>query len=293
MIRERRPLGGEAIVRHTDPRYTEQIVTATLINVLTGDDLVHTGALFSPQTAARPLALLWVHGGGQNFYYPTYQLIGAATSACGYAFLSANTRGHDQNSRWDRFESSALDLVAWIDCLGALGYQQVVLIGHSFGGYRVASYQAERQDTRVRGLIIASTPVRKRSFFSQRPHYQERLEVAERMLAEGQGDQYMPMEYPQTAVSFVSFDRAQMDLYGLEGSESLLSRAGCPVLAWFGTEGREPSIGTAADLQLARASLPQGFPFETVLLKGSDHMYRGHEEEVAATISRWADCLTR
>src|SRR5207237_9288465 len=123
------------------------------------------------------------------------------------------------------------------------------------------------------------------------PHYQERLTLAEQMVAEGRGDQYVPMEYPQTAVSFVSFDRAAMDLYGLESGEPLLERAGCPVLAWFGTEGAEPTIGTAADLKLARASLPHGFPFETLLLEGSDHMYRGHEEEVAATIARWADRL--
>jgi len=38
-------------------------------------------------------------------------------------------------------------------------------------------------------------------------------------------------------------------------------------------------------------SLPPGVPFETRLLAGSDHMYRGHEEDVAATIAGWADTL--
>jgi len=277
------------MVLYTDRRYTEQMSTATLVHALASDEVFHTGALFHPLMAAKSLAMLWIHGGGQNFYYPTYLRIGAAVSAHGYPFLSANTRGHDQNSRWDRFETSALDLAAWIDRLGALGYPRVVLVGHSFGGWRVASYQAERQDPRVRGLIIASTPVRKR--FPQQPHYQERLELAERLVAEGRGDQYLPLEYPQTASSFVSFARAGMDLYGLESPDRLLDRVGCPVLAWFGTEGAEPTIGTAADLELARANLPHGFPFEALLLEGADHMYRGHEEEVAATIARWADQL--
>lgn len=278
------------MVRYTDPRYTEQDVTASLVNALTSDDLVHTGALFRPRVDdAKPLALLWIHGGGQNFSYPGYLRIGVAVAAYGYAFLSANTRGHDYNSKWDRYETSTLDLAAWIDRLGGLGYQQVVLIGHSFGGWRVACYQAERQDPRVRGLIIASTPLRER--FSQQPRYQERLDLAERMVAEGRGDQYLPLEYPQTAVSFVSWVHARLDLYGLDGPESLVVRAGCPVLAWFGTEGAEPNLGTTVDLELARARLPPGFPLETTLLDGCDHMYRGHEEEVAATISRWADTL--
>lgn len=273
-----------------DPRYTERVIAAELVHALTSDELIHTGALFRPSAeAAKPLALLWIHGGGQNFYFPTYLRIGAAMPAQGYAFLSANTRGHDHNSTWDRFETSALDLAAWIDRLGALGYQQVILIGHSFGGWRVACYQAERRDPRVRGLIIASTPLRER--FSRQPQFQERLDLAERMVADGRGDQFLPLEYPQTAASLVSWVRARPDLYGLDGPDSLVVRAGCPTLAWFGTAGAEPRMGTAEDLELARAGLPPDFPFETTLLQGCDHMYRGHEEEVAATIARWANRL--
>jgi len=133
--------------------------------------------------------------------------------------------------------------------------------------------------------------VRKRQFFSHLPHYQERIDLAERMVAEGHGDQYMPLEHPQTATSFVSFDRAPMDIYGLEGSERLLDRVNCPVLAWFGTEGREPAIGTATDLELARSNVPTGFPFQTLLLEGAGHMYQGHEDDVAASIAHWVDQL--
>lgn len=274
---------------YTDPRYTEQVVTTALVHALTDDDLFHTGALFRPARTTKPLAILWIHGGGQNFYAPTYLRIGAAVAAKGYSFLSANTRGHDFNSKWDRFETSALDLAAWIVRLDALGYPRVVLAGHSFGGWRVVSYQAERRDPRIRGLIIASTPLRER--FSRQPHFRERLDLAERMVAEGRGDQYLPLEYPQTAASFASWARARPDLYGLDGPDALVARAGCPTLAWFGTEGAEPTMGTAADLDLARASLPPGFPLETALLDGCDHMYRGHEEAVAATIVRWAEQL--
>src|SRR5947209_3668065 len=109
---------GGVTVLHMDQRYTEQAVSATLVHALTSDQLVHAGALFRPLTPAKPLSLLWIHGGGQNFYYPTYLRIGAALLAHGYAFLSANTRGRDHHPKWDRFETSALDLTAWIDRLG-------------------------------------------------------------------------------------------------------------------------------------------------------------------------------
>ena len=269
-------------------------VPTTLVAARTSDGLHHTGALFRPATDPRPLALLWVHGGGQHFYFPTYLRIGLALARRGYPFLSANTRGHDYNSRWDHFELAPLDLAAWLDRLEALGYPRVVLLGHSFSGWRVASYQAERQDPRVRGLVIASTPLRKRAaWLAQRPHYREWLAQAERMVAAGEGDRFLPIDYPQTAASFLSFDRAPMDLYGLEGDPGggLLVRAARPVLAWFGTAGREPAIGTVAELEEARAALPPGFPLETAQLDSADHMYRGCEEAVAETVARWAERL--
>lgn len=276
-----------------ESRSTEPVVPTALVAARTSDGLHHTGALFRPDAAPRPVALLWIHGGGQHFYFPTYLQIGLALARRGYPFLSANTRGHDYNRRWDRFELAPLDLAAWVDRLEALGYRRVVLLGHSFSGWRVASYQAERRDPRVCGLVIASTPLRKRVAFAQRPHYQEWLAQAERMVAAGEGDRFLPITYPQTAASFLSFDRAPMDLYGLEGASGggLLGRAGCPVLAWFGTAGREPSIGTVAELEAARAALPPGFPLETAQLDGADHMYRGCEEAVVATVAAWTERL--
>jgi len=111
----------------TDPRYVDHMVTTTILHARTRDELVHTGALIRPATEVKSRAVLWIHGGGQNFYYPTYLRIGTALSRYGYAFLSANTRGHDYNGKWDLFEHAPLDLVAWIDRLTALGYPQVVL----------------------------------------------------------------------------------------------------------------------------------------------------------------------
>lgn len=111
------------------------------------------------------------------------------------------------------------------------------------------------------------------------------------MVAQGEGALFMPLPYPQTAASFVSLDRAAMDFYGLETGDGLLEQAACPVLAWFGTENWEPSIGTAAALDEVRTALPPGFPYTTVVIHGADHMYRGCEDAVAATIARWADQL--
>ena len=52
--------------------------------------------MFSPtKSAAKPIALIWIHGWGVNFYSPTYVTIGRALAERGFATIAANTRMHD------------------------------------------------------------------------------------------------------------------------------------------------------------------------------------------------------
>src|SRR5437764_134319 len=52
----------------------EQIVFAR-----SKDDIVSGGVLFTPPPdSAKPLAIVWIHGWGVNFYEPTYIAIGRA-----------------------------------------------------------------------------------------------------------------------------------------------------------------------------------------------------------------------
>lgn len=63
-------------------------------------------------------------------------------------------------SAWERLEEAPRDLAAWVDLAAPLGAGGVVLAGHSSGAQRVVLYQAERQDTRVVGLALASPDLR-------------------------------------------------------------------------------------------------------------------------------------
>ena len=44
---------------------------------------------------AKPIAVIWIHGWGTNFYSPTYVMIGRELAAPGYTTISGNTRMHD------------------------------------------------------------------------------------------------------------------------------------------------------------------------------------------------------
>src|SRR5258707_8179624 len=67
-----------------------------LVYVRSADDLVDTGVLFtSARLPSRPLAIIWVHGWGANFYTSSYVGIGRALAERGFPTISVNTRMHD------------------------------------------------------------------------------------------------------------------------------------------------------------------------------------------------------
>ena len=92
-------------------RLPEQIVFGRA-----SDDIIEAGAMFTPvNDHAKPIAIIWIHGWGVNFYQPTYIGIGRELAARGYTVISANTRMHDLGNveawRWGKRAS-----VTWVRC---------------------------------------------------------------------------------------------------------------------------------------------------------------------------------
>src|SRR6516162_2645521 len=67
-----------------------------LVYVRSSDDVVNGGAMFKPpKNAAKPIAIVWMHGWGVNFYSPTYVNIGRRLAERGFTTVAINTRMHD------------------------------------------------------------------------------------------------------------------------------------------------------------------------------------------------------
>src|SRR5258707_4811346 len=145
--------------------FAEQIV-----QVQTKDDIVDSGALFGPpKDVAKPVAVIWIHGWGVNFYSPTYVAINRALAKRGYTTITGNTRMHDLGNvlawrrgkrirgggYWGVASEEVRDLAAWIDFAEDRGFKQVVLVGHRAGWAAVSSYQAAKHDRRVVGGVLA------------------------------------------------------------------------------------------------------------------------------------------
>src|SRR5215467_11894008 len=146
-----------------------------LVYVRSSDDVVNGGVMFkAAKETAKPIAIVWMHGWGVNFYSPTYVNIGRRLAERGFTTVAINTRMHDIGTIegfrfgkrvrgggvWGVTSDEAKDVSAWMDFIERQGFASVVLVGHSAGWATVRAYQAAAQDPRVVGLVLASGQAR-------------------------------------------------------------------------------------------------------------------------------------
>jgi len=286
-------------------------VAEELVYARADDGIVNGGALFSPQQrSAKRIAVIWIHGNGVNFYYPTYVKVARELARRGLTTIVGNTRMHDLGniaafrdsgrirggSYWGLTTEQVRDLAAWIQLAKERGFDRVVLVGHSAGATAVQIYMARTQDPRVAGLVLASGRFRP----ATGPVVDSaRLERARQLVADGRGEDPVPPTAPSarpsptsaaTLVDLASMGVELTDFYGVETANPPIARVRVPILAWFGTNG---DVGTADDLALLETTLKRvpGSPsrVSTALIQGAGHMYDGQEAQVAQTLADWVN----
>jgi pimeloyl-ACP methyl ester carboxylesterase len=277
--------------------HTEELVYAT-----TEDGLLLEGVAMKPAgVLPARAAIVWIHGNAASFSAPAYVRIGRALAALGYPVIIGNTRGHDiacmlwrvdkaipsgGGAGWERLEDAPRDLAVWVDMAASLGPEHVVLVGHSTGAQRVILYQAERQDGRVAGLVLASPALR--GFLPP-----GELEEARRMVREGHGLDVTPAQpwapwYRQSAETVAGKAAVLSHMLEPDGDQpAIIAGVHSPILAFCGT--REPQGEAALETIAQRVGSAASVDKET--LAEADHFYTGHETDTAALIARWIASL--
>lgn len=279
----------------------------TLLHATSEDGYQFAGWLCEPGAAdAKPPLVIWVHGLHLSFANPEYCAIGRAAAAKGVAFLSVQTKGHDfgtwvrgpggtklVGSGWEIFTECLADLGGWLAAARALGFERIVLAGHGYGAAKVVFFQAERQDRGVRGVVVASSGSLVRDVIDA-----TQLATAERMVAEGRGQDLMPwgtrrgsLQSSVSAQVYVSRARVHRDLYGYGDVPPALSRVQCPVLAWFGDREQRADRDVNVFLDTMRRNATRAPQVQTRLLRDTNYLYQGAEATVARELVRWVMTL--
>lgn len=253
------------------------------------------GALFTPEGRLSDLALLFVHGVAMNFYLPPLFTLGNELASRGFHSFVINTRGHDWISRAGnlaKFGGAAYENLG--DCLpdldGALEhlqqryYRRFVLIGHSLGAIKSIIYQGTRQRADIAGIVSCSAP---RQFYSERvarqAGFRELIEKAEAMIAEGRGEELIPVGVGSTPGIFTA--RSHVNKYGRDDNNDCrpyARRIGCPMLAIVGSA--EPKFFWEYAQEIVANAGPES---SCTLIDGANHFYNRHTPEIVNAIERW------
>lgn len=278
--------------------------TEKLVTTRTEDGYLLEGAVFTPiEPNPRGNVVVWMHGFTGRFYEQHTVAIGRRLADRGHIFVTGNNRGHDFGAAierfdggdnlwaggwWENVEDSRFDFAAWIRFGCELGTSGVVLIGHSLGAYKAVTYMGTCQDRSVAGLISASGPLR---LWQRRVDDPHRFARAEQLVEEGRGADLLPADAGgriTSAQTLVWRAKFGLDPYGFQhpDADPPLSRIQCPILFVLGSE--EPEIGRKEDLPILKRNA-RSARAEAVYVEGADHVYRGHEAEVADAIADWLE----
>ncbi|MBI2295693.1 MAG: alpha/beta fold hydrolase [Betaproteobacteria bacterium] len=253
------------------------------------------GVVYTPDAGAAKRAALLVHGKVMNFYTGPGRILPPHLARLGWSSLSMNRRGHDlggiRNSRdsyggaWEKFGDSQFDIAGGVAELKRRGFSRVALIGHSFGGISSAAYAAAHAEE-VAALVLCSAGGGGRDYLAQSSRRgmlagERHAEVdaeARRLVAEGRGDQIIPVPgwwYAITAASWVDLS---------EKVPSTVENARLypgPILALRGSKEAPDAYPVEAVAAAAgtRATL--------AVIPGADHFYNGVEAEFARVVCDW------
>lgn len=277
-----------------------------LVSTITEDRLRLHGFLLDPAGTPDPFAsaALILHGLAGNFYSsPLLTEIGLRLSRLGLATVFGNTRGHDflnwtlrggrtitLGAALEDVAECVHDVRAWVQFLARQGHRRVVVAGHSLGAIKALYAQAWKPSAEVVGLVAVSPTRLSPQQFRDSPAagvYQQTLKEAERLVAAGESERLMKVEFPfPTWIGAAAY----LQKYGAEGRFDWLGfidRISNPTAIFFGQRELDENpafVGLAAILDQTRFN-PGLVHRETIA--DADHFYIARIDPLCERIEAW------
>lgn len=259
--------------------------------VRTADGLTLPLAYF--ERSART-AILATHGVADAFYSPPLLALGQYLHAAGYPVALLENRGHAlvtmrgrqvSGASYERFEDCWLDLHAAATWLRNQGHEQVVLLGHSLGALKVTYTYVYHPLPGTVGLALCSPPRLPPPELAGNPEFEERLALAERLVAEGRAHELLPRspDSPSPILRGMFSAGTFVDKYTPTTRSALLRYADQLSVAVCLIAGHEePPV--AEFIRRLGGIIPDA---RVVELPGADHFYTGQVDVAGAVLTEW------
>ena len=286
-------------------------MTYDFIQVFTSDDIKLSGLVSHGSTDKT--AYIFIHGFETDFYsYDFYHAISQKLSAQGNLCILAQHRGTGLHTEFikkdgsdayigslhEKIEEAHLDISAFIEYLVNEGFQKIGLIGHSLGTIKVVRYLFEgKYKDKIESLILLA-PFDKNAWIQRKSQdkWKDYLKVAEQKITEGKGEEVVPLpdyeDYPVTYNTFASWYNqsdisCMWDFYRKDYDFPILRQINVPVKVILGSKDEFmdfPEFGVSQQSALDKTKEVVKNS-QTVLLNGSDHVYRGFEDQLATEVA--------
>lgn len=252
------------------------------------DDGHPIDALWYPADDPR-VAVLHVHGKGSSVLSGPSRFLPPLLP--GIAHLAVNMRCHDlaytvgtddwavDGGMWEDLSTGHLDLAAGVAHLRERGVEQVVVSGHSSGGFYAADLMP--RDAGIAAWVLLSPlTTNKNPFPLWWPDPEDRdraAALARAMVAEGRGRDLIPVSGWYQAISAASLVQRLEEPDGV-WLESVAHATSPVLMAWGDAEPRH-ALWDDLFRRFARGA------DQRLVLAGADHYYRGQERDLAAAIA--------
>ncbi len=289
---------------------------AELVRIEAGDGLELVGLYAAPPGGTARRAILHTHGLAGNFYENRFIAdVCDAVLAKGIAFLVMNNRGHDYRS--DNLKGSGadttyapggstLDIIE--DCvhdvsggaafLAERGHDEIYFEGHSLCCSKIVYYLSEVGHPGCAGLILISPP----DIFGLQEDREETsldraVARARALVSDGKSDALLEVgrDVPQSAATFVSMfgDPSATDIFpfrlGSDGDYSRLASVSCPIFVAYGDVEEAVNVPVEEAVSLIKQTTTAAPRVEGVIVRGANHAYWGHENQLASAIAAFIE----
>lgn len=285
-------------------------VKGELVKFTTRDGLVLDGFLHRSGSGNRK-AIISVFGMTSNFFSPRRaEALCAASKGSGFDVFLPNNRGMGSvnsfhyvkggkrafmGTAMERFEDCVYDIDGAVRFMRTLGYNTIILQGHSTGCQKVVYYCSKKRDPMVKGIVLLAPDddynVARKELGKR---FGSAVRTAREMVRRGHGGEMTPtwVSY-YTARRFLSYADPKNAEARVFNYNSLMKEFGSirlPILAVFGSrdEGAVLPVKRLLDILEEKTSSKS---FGRLVIKGGDHVFWGKEDEVARDVIAWAKGL--
>src|SRR6266852_9089079 len=278
-----------------------------IVKVKTTDGLTLHGILTEPVKPSKTI-LVHLHGCGGNFYGNSYfELLTNAVIDLGIAYLATNNRGSGvyeleegtvpHGVSLEKFEDCVLDIDAWIEFARSLGYENILLEGHSYRTEKSVYYMNKGKNRdRVKGIILfsCSDNVGYQMKY-EKEHRKNYMEEAKELMNKGEPHRLLHDlnaycgEFPISAQTYVTtFTEDSADAMAIpfrKGKDLVFfQNIRVPILGVISdNEDGEYTIlpiKEAVELLKSENKLAEAY-----IIEGTDHVFTGKEKELVDVVT--------